>query len=218
MNLQIFQLNLSGVTLKIEDIPKLRGCIANQFPEQLLLHNHDDHNRLRYGYPLIQYKLIRQAPSIVGINEGAELLEKIHSQINHITIRGHDIPLNGKEYSLRKELLVETDTPIYYQFDSPWAALNQDNFLSYISMEDERERESLLLSILKGNILSLCKGLGYEVKEPLEAVLDLAPTTIKLKDRIMTAFKGSFRVNMILPDYLGLGKAVSRGFGTIRRR
>jgi hypothetical protein len=33
----------------------------------------------------------------------------------------------------------------------------------------------------------------------------------------MTGFKGMFAVNFELPDYIGLGKSVSRGFGTIKR-
>jgi hypothetical protein len=33
----------------------------------------------------------------------------------------------------------------------------------------------------------------------------------------MKGFKGTFAVNFELPDYIGLGKSVSRGFGTIKR-
>jgi hypothetical protein len=31
----------------------------------------------------------------------------------------------------------------------------------------------------------------------------------------MTGFKGTFSVNFELPDYIGLGKSASRGFGAI---
>lgn len=34
----------------------------------------------------------------------------------------------------------------------------------------------------------------------------------------MTGFKGTFAVNFELPDLIGLGKSVSRGFGTVQRR
>lgn len=30
-------------------------------------------------------------------------------------------------------------------------------------------------------------------------------------------FKGTFAVNFDLPDLIGLGKSVSRGFGTVRK-
>ncbi|MDD3175568.1 MAG: CRISPR-associated endonuclease Cas6 [Candidatus Nanoarchaeia archaeon] len=31
------------------------------------------------------------------------------------------------------------------------------------------------------------------------------------------AFKGDFKINFILPDYIGLGKSVSRGYGNVRK-
>jgi len=33
----------------------------------------------------------------------------------------------------------------------------------------------------------------------------------------MVGFKETFAVNFELPNYIGLGKSVSRGFGTIKR-
>jgi hypothetical protein len=35
------------------------------------------------------------------------------------------------------------------------------------------------------------------------------------KDKKMIAFTGRFSSNSFLPDYTGIGKAVSRGFGTV---
>ena len=31
------------------------------------------------------------------------------------------------------------------------------------------------------------------------------------------AFSGRFKVNFYIPSYLGIGKSVSKGFGTIKR-
>ena len=33
----------------------------------------------------------------------------------------------------------------------------------------------------------------------------------------MIGFFGTFQVNFNLPDYIGLGKSISRGFGTIKK-
>jgi hypothetical protein len=40
---------------------------------------------------------------------------------------------------------------------------------------------------------------------------------MRLKDVNVMAFIGGFTVNFIIPDYLGIGKSVSRGFGAVRR-
>jgi hypothetical protein len=39
-----------------------------------------------------------------------------------------------------------------------------------------------------------------------------------LKGQTMVGFVGSFTLNLQIPDLLGLGKSVSRGFGTIEER
>lgn len=48
---------------------------------------------------------------------------------------------------------------------------------------------------------------------------DVSPvqTPIGLTGAEMTGIKGTFAVNFDLPDLIGLGKSVSRGFGTVRR-
>ncbi|MBI5213054.1 MAG: hypothetical protein HY957_06735 [Nitrospirae bacterium] len=37
------------------------------------------------------------------------------------------------------------------------------------------------------------------------------------KNQHMFGFLGSFSVNFDIPDYWGIGRSVSRGFGTIKR-
>lgn len=49
--------------------------------------------------------------------------------------------------------------------------------------------------------------------------LDVYPVRapVRLKGVGMMGFKGAFAVNFELPDYIDLGKSVSRGFGTIQK-
>jgi hypothetical protein len=42
-------------------------------------------------------------------------------------------------------------------------------------------------------------------------------TMARLKSTLVLGFLGSFSVNFEIPDYFGLGKWVSRGFGTIKK-
>ena len=60
-----------------QDIPsnygeKLRGYFANRFKE-VLFHNHNEDGNFRYGYPLIQYKIIKNRPVIVGMSSIVEI-------------------------------------------------------------------------------------------------------------------------------------------------
>ena len=64
----------------------------------------------------------------------------------------------------------------------------------------------------------MSKSLGYTVCDPLNAmIIHLKEVKIYLKHTPMLGFIGIFSINFTLPDYIGLGKSVSRGFGTIKR-
>ena len=61
----------------------------------------------------------------------------------------------------------------------------------------------------------MSKGLGYTVPEPIKANIRKVQTS--LKGTPMLGFLGTFSVNFEIPDYWGIGKSVSRGFGTVKQ-
>ena len=49
-----------------EEIPLFRGAVISTLEQNnILFHNHNDDNSLRYSYPLIQYKRIGGCAAIV---------------------------------------------------------------------------------------------------------------------------------------------------------
>jgi hypothetical protein len=78
------------------------------------------------------------------------------------------------------------------------------------------ERRTLLERVLVGNCLSLAKSFGQRVTVHLSAdASQLRPVPVRLKQVQMLGFCGTFRVNFRLPAWVGIGKSVSRGFGTV---
>jgi hypothetical protein len=102
---------------------------------------------------------------------------------------------------------------------TPWFPLNQDNYDDYEALETFEAKEEELERILTGNILSQAKGLDYWIDNRLKVELDFysLKRPVYHKGVKFHGFKGSFTVNFNLPDYLGLGKSVSHGFGTVKR-
>jgi hypothetical protein len=45
----------------------------------------------------------------------------------------------------------------------------------------------------------------------------LQPKKVYSKGIPLIGFEGMFQTNFNLPDYFGIGKSVSRGFGTVRK-
>ena len=77
--------------------------------------------------------------------------------------------------------------------------------------------QNKLQKILVSNMISFFKSIGHQEKERMMVNLQLeAPQLAGFKDQKLWTFKGGFVSNVKLPDYIGLGKSVARGFGTIK--
>ena len=198
---------------------KLRGYFGNLFKEKSpLLHNHYDDGKLRYAYPLVQYKIINNVPMLVGLAEGAELLIELFLQIKELRLEDKTFKIYSK--NIRNEIFEPgvSSELIDYKFKLPWMALNQNNFAKYNNLLPGKERQEFLNKILIGNILSFYKGIGLWVEEKIYAKVEVTVETSSLKNNKMTIFRGGFTTNAFLPDFIGLGKSVSRGFGAIKRK
>jgi len=217
MHLKTLTLTLRSDRLVEESAAKLRGFFATRFTEYALLHQHIDVDKLLYKYPRIQYKILEGEAIVLGIEEGAEVLKEIYDKYDEIklgestyTIVERGITLKEEEFGIAPELLS-------YEFITPWIALSQQNYQRYVESKREERRE-LLRRTLIGNILSASKGLEYVVLDEIKIGIGrLRRRKCELKGTSFIGFLGEFMANFAIPDYMGLGKSVSRGFGTVKR-
>jgi hypothetical protein len=197
---------------------KLRGYFANKFVDYTLIHHHLNNNELLYKFPFVQYKIFDGKPFVLGINEGADILQKIYEDINCLKIGFADYQIREKNVILRTDYFGTTESHNSYSFLTPWLGLNERNFDKYQRLESWARKKELLEKILIGNIISMSKSLGYTVPEPIEANIgNLKEVQTSLKSTPMLGFLGTFSVNFEIPDYWGIGKSVSRGFGTVKK-
>jgi len=222
MKLKILHLFLS-VDRQIEETPQqLRGFMGREFSKYVELHHHTAKGggqALIHAYPRIQYNIHRNRAILVGIGERAILILK------NLVIHIENITLGQNTYIV-KEIQMHYEEPefmvlppeerITYEFKSAWLALNADNYKTFKSASIP-ERRSLLQKILIGNILSASKHLGYSVPSTIYVDLEMCPMSVEFKGIIMIGFKGIFETNFLLPDYIGIGKAVSHGHGIVKK-
>ncbi len=199
-----------------EDSAKLRGFFANKFNNYLLLHNHLGKNKFLYQYPRIQYKTIDYTKIVLGLAEGVQVLQNIYNRYDKITLGGNSYQIFSKEIILKEEDFGIAPENIKYKFLTSWFALNEENYQKYKNYSYS-ERTDQLRSILIRNIMAIAKTFQYFVDSKIMVSTRLKETSIKFKGKDVIGFLGTFQVNFNLPDYIGLGKSVSRGFGTIKR-
>lgn len=201
--------------VKVKD---LRGALANLYPQERLLHQHRENGKLNYCYPLIQYKIINNEYLIIGIQEGAELLTNLDLASRTLSLEKQKYTILTEEIEFYHILIKVIDPLQRYHFITPWVALNEKNYEKYQRLGSWAKKRELLEKILVGNIISMSKGLGYTVPAPIEAnIIKIREVQTSLKGTPMLGFLGTFSVNFQIPDYWGIGKSVSRGFGTVKK-
>lgn len=200
----------------IEPVAKLRGFIGRQFPDYSLLHHHVE-NGFLCTYPKIQYKIIEGTPFMIGIDEGARVLKEISGNIKKLELGSSVYKVSSKQINEQEAEIVSQKEMYNYRFLTPWFALNQKNYATFIEIKDFREKKLFLNNILIGNLLSMCKGLGIIVNTRLNVHSRLKEERIEFKGIPLTGFTGEFMVNFTIPDFFGIGKNTSHGFGTVRR-
>jgi hypothetical protein len=216
IELEVFTLTFSSDKPIEGTAAQLRGFFATKFTEYTLLHQHDA-GRLIYRYPLVQYKLIDGTPTVIGINEGSDLLKEIFHATRSIRLGEREFRVIETGIDLRLLPFGMSERIHSYEFVTPWLALNQKNYVRYYGMKNGAERRDLLRGILAGNLISISKSLGYDVPGRIKCDLEVVPQKRRLKDVNLMAFVGRFHANFEIPDLLGIGKSVSRGFGAVRQ-
>ena len=208
-------------TILREEIPMFRGAILNAIEHSdVLFHNHQEEGGLRYSYPLIQYKRINQKAAIVCLEQGADVIGQFFSACNFdVSLGDRQVTLEVESVKAEQHLVQIWDGEFAYHIRR-WLPLNQDNYEAYCKEESLAERCALLERLLTANILSFAKGVGMHFDEQVVAKITQLddPRTQYYKGVRLLSFDAEFKTNVSLPDYIGLGKGVSLGMGTVVRK
>lgn len=184
--------------------------------ENILFHNHIGKN-FRYKYPLIQYKIIRNHPALICINEGTDEIHAFFQEKNkQITINNQTINLQIKQIQMNVFTMQAWDNIFNYSINN-WLPFNEENYQKFKALSNENEQQQFLIRILTGNILSFAKGINWNIDKniKIENFKIIKNTENTIKGIKFLSLHANFSTNIFLPKYLGLGKAVSKGFGII---
>ncbi len=202
------------------EIPLFRAAVIEKTQRASdLFHNHKDDSKYFFRYPLIQYKINRKKASIVCLQDGTD---EIHQLLKYrdlvMHLAGKKINFEIEDVNLHYHQLQLWDKKFHFSIHN-WLALNQKHHDRYQELKaDPDAQKDLLESILKGNILAMAKGIGWHVEERIQVEITEIKETkyLPFKRHKLLAFSVNFISNVSLPDYIGLGKGSSIGFGIIR--
>lgn len=208
-----------ATTITVNEIPLLRGAIIRATGgNSIFFHNHVG-EQLRYAYPLIQYKRIDGKAAIVFIGDGVD------AAADYFSSNTVGVNLNKRQTELMLEHADAYMTTVNVWDDMfsytirKYLPLNSRNYAEYSKTDSMIDRYAIIERTLTGNILSFAKGIGLHVSERIDLKITNcgAPRTYIYKGVKMLGVDLEFKTNISLPDYIGLGKGASLGFGMIKR-
>lgn len=218
-HIKTFRLNFSN-PISFNEIPYLRGAIIKITKKQeILFHNHDKDNTFRYDYPLIQYKRINGNAAIIFIERGTDkIIDFINNNKDFADIGNRKTTLEIEKVDANDTIVQIWESEFTYSIRK-YLPLNKINYEKYIQTDDIIEKYQILENVLVGNILSFAKGMGIYFNNKIKVTILQVdePKVYRFKNIKMMGFDIRFKSNVSLPDYIGLGKGVSIGFGMIKR-
>lgn len=206
--------------LPMTDIHLFRGAVIGTMDgnADILYHNHSGETVV-YHYPLIQYKSITGCAAIVAIDAGADVIGQfLSSGVTDLRLGSRTQSFVISDISTSNCDVQVTDDEMDYRLNK-WLPFNSENFAEYKAKDSLADKVALMEKILTGNILSFAKGLGITLTSNVSCrISSIAGQRLSIYKGVkMMSFDIVFKTNVSLPNYIGLGKGVSLGFGTIYR-
>jgi len=216
MLLKIFTLTLDPVDPVQFSIADIRAYFTVKLEEYTVLNKSND-TAFIYRYPAVQCKQIKNTLIIIGISQGAALLEQLSQDLNEISAGINTCTILERDAVIRNEEFGISDTTHTYEFLTPWLALNQQNAKKFYDLKGKPDRDAFIRRILIGNLETLAKSLDYKTPVPITCEAKIRFRIDWMGRENVMVFLGKFKTNLRIPDYLGMGLSVSQGFGTIKR-
>lgn len=204
----------------VEMAMKLKDKFSEKDISTELFHNHYEETRFEKTinrYPLIQYQVSNKVATITAIGEAVpalQLLLDYRSPYLEFNNTKYAFKLGSKEEFNWEPVLLEN--PVGYRMFK-WLALNPQNHEKYQSLDSLQERARLLDNCIHGHVLLFLKALGVEGLEAQSWIRSIGKEEWpNIYNKSYHAFDVTFMCNINLPELIGLGQAVSHGFGKIR--
>jgi hypothetical protein len=194
---------------------QVKGVIMNQFPDEEIVPMLDGSYRQKFLYPRVQVKILNEQIYIVGINEGVDSIKAIAKKMDFLDFGNITFQILDNEIEEHQNRFQPVTKLIRYRFVTPWVALNQTTGYRYRNLNNA-DRVNFLNRLLGQNIVFMAREMGMELEENIFTKVTLSSLFPRQVDENnWGAFDGEFRANFVLPNYLGIGNGITRGYGTL---
>ena len=194
---------------------QVKGVLMNQFPDEEIVPMLDGSYRDKYLYPRVQVKILNEQIYIIGIGEGVESVKVIAKKMEFMDFGNITFQVLNNEIEEHSDRFQPVAKLIRYRFVTPWVALNQTTGSRYRLLNNV-DRVNFLNRLLGQNIVFMAREMGMELEENIFTKVTLSSLFPKpVDENNWGSFDGEFRANFVLPNYLGIGNGITRGYGAL---
>jgi hypothetical protein len=205
-----------------EEISAFRGALIEKVGiEHEWFHNHNNDSsgsNYHYRYPMIQYKRHRGRPMLVFLDECIEEAQKLFSQADWtLNMRNKPYELKIDELRVHQFKVGVWEASFDYTLRD-WLPITSKDYKAFSEMKYLSDRVEYLERKLANHVIGFAKGIDCQWEGRIEVrILNIfRDTLVQMKGTRVRAFSLDFETNFFLPNYIGLGKSASRGFGVVR--
>jgi len=194
---------------------QVKGVLMNQFPDEEIVPMLDGSYRQQFLYPRVQVKILNEQIYIIGIGEGVDPIKSIAQKMDFMDFGNITFQVLDNEIEEHSDRFQPVSKLIRYRFVTPWVALNQTTGYRYRFLNNV-DRVNFLNRLLGQNIVFMAREMGMELEENIFTKVTLSSLFPRpVDENNWGAFDGEFRANFVLPNYLGIGNGITRGYGTL---
>ena len=194
---------------------QVKGVFMKQYPNSSAIPMLDGRYREKFLYPRIQVKILNEQIYLVGIKEGADPVLEMTKELELLNFG--NITFNVLDIDVEESIdqFKHVDQLLRYRFVSPWVALSKNTQNRYKFLKN-KDRTAFLNRLIGQNIVFLAREMRVELNDKVYTKLrldSLFPKPVHEND--WGSFSGEFQTNFVLPNYIGVGNGITRGYGAI---
>jgi len=194
---------------------QVKGVFMRHYPNLDIIPMLDGKYRDHYLYPRVQVKVLNEQIYIIGVGDGSDCVLQLIDKVSTLDFGNITFEVNDKNIIDMMDQFQQHDQLIRYRFVTPWVALNRTTGRKYRALNNS-ERVSFLNKLLGHNIVFIANDLGVDLIDKVFTKVNLTSLSPKhVDENSWWAFSGEFSTNFNLPNYIGLGNGITRGYGAI---
>ena len=194
---------------------QVKGSIMKNYPKSEIVPMLNGSYRKKYLYPRVQVKILNEKIYFLGIAEGVSAVRSLIDNLKaldfgNITFKIKDIIIDENGF------FEQTNHINKYKFITPWVALNRTNTKKFSKTSTSQKRK-FLCELLTRNLIFLISEFKIDFDEKILTDIELDNKLLSsFNENRDVGFEGSFLTNFLLPDFIGLGNGITRGYGSIK--